>query len=198
MAITLTTINGTDSVAASRITINDNFSTVGNALNSVLSIVDIATGKIDNWNFGGANPTIESGDLIIHGTVGTGGISVLTGNVVTQNGNLVAGGTASSGYVELGLNSGVKIQKVTKNLTVGNIPTVDFAGVGGATGTTGSTGPIGYLTIPRQPEATITSIQNPQLGALVFDTTNMKVLVCTVTSATAGATGTWTVVGTQS
>ena len=48
MAITLTTINGTDSVASSRITINDNYSTIGNALNSVLSIVDIATGKIDN------------------------------------------------------------------------------------------------------------------------------------------------------
>ena len=49
MAITLTTINGTDSVASSRITINDNYSTIGNALNSVLSIIDIATGKIDNF-----------------------------------------------------------------------------------------------------------------------------------------------------
>ena len=198
MAITLTTINGTDSVASSRITINDNYSTIGNALNSVLSIVDIATGKIDNFNFGGSNTTIESGDLIIHGTAGTGGISVLTGNVVTQNGNIIAGGSSGSGYLELGLNSGVKIQKVTKNLTTGDIPTVDFSGAGGATGATDSAGSIAYLTIPRQPIATITSIQNPQLGALVFDTTNKKVLTCTVTSDTVGATGTWTVVGTQS
>lgn len=198
MAITLTTLNGTDSIAASRITINDNFSTIGDALNEVLSIIDIATGKIDNWNFGGSNPTIESGDVIVHGTVGTGGINVLSGNVITQNGNIIVGGTSGTGYVELGFNSGVKIQKVTKNLTVGNIPTIDFAGAAGSTGTTGSTGAIGYVTIPRQPLATIQSIQNPQLGALVFDSTNMKVLVCTGTTSATGGTGTWTVVGTQS
>jgi len=197
MAITLTTLNGTDSIAASRITINDNFSTIGDALNEVLSIIDIATGKIDNYNFGGSNPSIETGDVTIHGT-NTGGINVLSGNITTQNGNIVIGGISGGGYLEFGQSSGTKVQKVTKNLTIGNIPTLDFTGTNGATGTTGSTGNVGYFTVPRQTTSVIQSIQNPQLGALVFDSTLGKLKICTLTSATAGATGTWTVVGTQS
>jgi hypothetical protein len=192
MAITLTTLNGTDSIAASRITINDNFATIGDALNEVLSIIDIATGKIDNYNFGGSNPSIETGDVIIHGTVGSGGINVLSGNIITQNGNIIIGGNSGSGFLELGLNSGVKIQKFTKNLTVGNIPVIDFSGSAGVLGSTGATGAIGYLTIPRHPLSTIESIQNPQIGALVLDSTNMQVLVCTGTTSAVGATGTWT------
>jgi hypothetical protein len=192
MAITLTILNGTDSIAASRITINDNFATIGDALNEVLSIIDIATGKIDNYNFGGSNPSIETGDVIIHGTVGTGGINVLSGNIVAQNGNIVIGGNSGSGYLELGQNSGVRIQRITKNLSVGNIPTVDFSGSAGELGTTGSTGAIGYLTLPKQPLSTIQAIQNPQLGAIVFDSTNMEVLVCIGTTSATGATGTWT------
>ena len=43
MAISLTTLNGTDSIAASRITINDNFATISAAMNSLLQIIDIAT-----------------------------------------------------------------------------------------------------------------------------------------------------------
>ena len=192
MAITLTTLNGTDSIAASRITINDNFATIGDALNEVLSIIDIATGKIDNYNFGGSNPSIETGDVIIHGTVGSGGINVLSGNIIAQNGNIIIGGTSGSGYLELGLNSGVKLQKITKNLTVGNIPVIDFSGSNGALGATGATGAIGYLTLPRQPLSTIQAIQNPQLGAIVLDSTNMSVLVCTGTTSATGGTGTWT------
>jgi hypothetical protein len=192
MAITLTTLNGTDSIAASRITINDNFATIGDALNEVLSIIDIATGKIDNYNFGGSNPSIETGDVIIHGTVGTGGINVLSGNIIAQNGNVVVGGSSGSGYLELGLNSGVKIQKFTKNLTTGTLAALDISGSAGAIGTTGATGTVGYLTLPRQPLSTIQSIKNPQLGAIVFNTTNMSVLVCTGTTSATGGTGTWT------
>lgn len=191
MAITLTTMNGTDSIAASRITINDNFATISDALNEVLTIVDIATGKIDNYNYGGSNPSIETGDVIIHGTIGTGGINILSGNIITQNGNFIIGGTSGTGYLEIGLNSGVKLQKFTKNLTVGNIPSIDFSGSAGTTGLTGSTGIIGYFTLPRQTTAIIQSIQNPQLGAIVFDTSVMKAKICTITSSTIGATGTW-------
>ena len=43
MAITTTTIAGTDSLSGSRITINDNFKTLENALNSVLSAFDLYT-----------------------------------------------------------------------------------------------------------------------------------------------------------
>lgn len=195
MAISLTILNGTDSIAASRITINDNFSTISDSLNEILSIIDIATGRIDNWNFG-SNPLIETGSIIVRGTTAAGGINILSGGLITQNGNVVIGGTTGNGYLELGFNSGVKIEKFTKPLTTGNIPAIDFSGSGGVTGITGSTGVIGYLTIPRQPTTIITTIQSPQLGALVFDTTDMKLKVCTGTSA--GSTGTWTIVGTQS
>jgi hypothetical protein len=68
---------------------------------------------------------------------------------------------------------------------------MDFSGSVGALGSTGSTGTIGYLTLPRQPLSTINAIQNPQLGAMVFDSTNMSVLVCVGTTSAAGATGTW-------
>ena len=62
MAISLTTLNGTDSIAASRITLNDNFATIGSALNSLLSIIDIATGLIDNSSYG-SNNNIVTGAL---------------------------------------------------------------------------------------------------------------------------------------
>jgi hypothetical protein len=178
MAISLTTLNGTDSLASSRITINDNFSTVLDALNDVLSIIDIATGKINNYGYG-SNNDMETEDLIVRGSVG-GGISVITGDITLNNGNV---SVANSGYFEIGSGTGVKIEKITKNLTSGNIPTWNFSGVG----STGASGPIGYMTVPRLNTATIDDIQLPQLGALVYDIDTNELKVCTAS----GATGTW-------
>jgi hypothetical protein len=181
MAISLTTLNGTDSVAASRITINDNFNTVLDAMNDVLSIIDIATGKINNYGYG-SNNDMETEDLIVRGSTG-GGISVITGGIAVNAGNVVIG---NGGYFEIGSGSGARIEKITKNssTTVATYLTWNFSGVGA----TGGTGPMAYLTLPRKTTAEIQDIAQPQLGALVYDQTLNQVFVCTAS----GATGTWT------
>lgn len=177
MAISITPLLGTDSISSSRITVNDNLNTITDALNDVLSIIDIATGKINNYGYG-SNNDMETEDLTIRGSVG-GGISVISGNITVNNGNV-----AASGYFELGSGSGVQISKVTKNLTTGSIPTINVSG----DGSTGGTGPIGALVVPRLTTAVINDIRLPQLGSIVFDVSTLQLKVCTAS----GATGTWT------
>jgi hypothetical protein len=180
MAISLTTLNGTDSVAASRITINDNFNTVLDAMNDLLAIIDIATGKINNYGYG-SNNDMETEDLIVRGSTG-GGISVITGNINVNNGNVI-----TSGYFEIGAGTGARIEKI--NRTSFAIPSANYMtwNLSGS-GATGGTGPMTYVTLPRKATSEINDIVNPQLGALVYDTATNQVKVCTAS----GATGTWT------
>jgi hypothetical protein len=180
MAISLTTLNGTDSVAASRITINDNFNTILDAMNDLLSIIDIATGKINNYGYG-SNNDMETEDLIVRGSTG-GGISVITGGINVNNGNV-----AVSGYFEIGSGSGARIEKINKSsyaVPSANYMTWNLSGVG----TTGGTGTMSYMVLPRKSTAEINDIAAPQLGALVYDVSTNRVKVCTAS----GATGTWT------
>jgi hypothetical protein len=183
MAISLTTLNGTDSVAASRITLNDNFNTVLDAMNDLLSIVDIATGKINNYGYG-SNNDMETEDLIVRGSTG-GGISIITGNVTVNTGNVIIG---SNGYFEIGSGSGARIERINKNssTTVATYLTWNFSGIGA----TGGTGPMAYLTLPRKSTAEIFDIEEPQLGALVYDISTNQARLCIGSSA--GGTGTWT------
>jgi hypothetical protein len=185
MAITTTSINGTDSVSASRITINDNFSTIVDALNDVLSIIDIATGKINNYGYG-SNNDIETEDLIVRGSV-SGGISVISGNINVQNGNVVVGNT---NYFQVGSGTGnsVFLSKINKNLGTGTIPTVSFTGVG-TTGPTASD-PVGYVTVPRLTTADINAIQGPLEGSIVYDLSLKCFKGCTGSSSVAGGS-TW-------
>ena len=184
MAITLTTMNGTDSVASSRITINDNFNTLVSALNDVLAIIDISTGKINNFGYG-SNNDIETEDLIVRGSA-SGGISVITGNVNVSNGNVTLGG-----YVEFGASSGIKIEKITKNSysTSGTYTSLNFTGVG----TTGGASNVNYVSIPRVATiSTLNDIQYPELGAFVYNTTGGPgstgaLMVC----VESGVTGVW-------
>ena len=182
MAISTTTLNGTDSIAASRITINDNFNTIKSALNDLLSIVDIATGKINNYGYG-SNNDIETEDLIVRGSVG-GGISVLSGGITVSSGPIII----SSQYLQVGSGTNsVKMERVSKTYSGSStIPTVNFSG----NGATGGTGPIGYMTIPRMTTADINSIISPALGSLVYDTSLNTFKGCTGSSSNAGAS-TW-------
>lgn len=82
MAITTTDIKGTDSISASRITINDNVSTITEALNDVLSIVDIGTGRIDNTTYASLND-VKTKSITV---TGSGGIDVQAGKVVVPSG----------------------------------------------------------------------------------------------------------------
>lgn len=178
MAITLTTLNGTDSIAATRITINDNFATISAAMNSLLSIIDIATGLIDNTGYG-SNSNINTENLVV---TGTSGITVTSGNINITLGNLVLGGA-----IEFGSGSNIKIKKVSKNS--GTYQVLDMAGSTTTGGT--ATGSIGYVALPRMTTTNIKSIANPDLGAIVYDTAQNVLAYCVGTSGASGATGTW-------
>jgi hypothetical protein len=179
MAISITTLNGTDSVSSSRITINDNFTTVLSALNKVLNIIDISTGKINNSTFG-SNNDIETEDLVVKGS-SSGGITVQTGNVTLLGTSNI---TLTNGKITIG---SAPIERITKQLAgSATIPTLNISGVAA----TGGVGTVGYLTIPRLATSTIETITTPHLGSLVYDTTTNRLKVCTVS----GATGTWTAV----
>jgi hypothetical protein len=188
MAITITNLNGTDSVAASRITLNDNFNTITDALNDLLSIIDIATGKINNYGYG-SNNDMETEDLIVRGSVG-GGIDVISGNINVGNGNIIVGGTSGTGYLRIGTGTNsIYFEKVAKSLysTPSSYPTVNLSGIGA----TGGTGPVGYVTLPRLDLSTVKDIANPQIGSLVnvvnTGGTGCFLAICMET----GSTGLW-------
>lgn len=181
MAISTTTLKGTDSVSGSRITINENIKVIADALNEVLSIVDIATGKINNFGFG-TDSDIETEDLIVRGSTG-GGVSLITGNINVNNGNVYL-----SGFVEFGSGSSVKIEKNTLNFnsSAGTIDVFNISGTGG----TGASGAVGYLGLPKSDTTSIEDLEYPAIGALVYDiaegpTGALKVCVAS------GVTGTW-------
>ncbi len=180
MPIDLHEINGTDSISGSRLTINDNFAVVEDALNRVLQVVNIATGKISNYGFGSDND-LETEDLVVRGST-SGGVSVQTGSITVHNGNVLL-----SGYLEFGPGSGTKIERVVKNFSVGagNIPVFNVSG----TGSTGSTGSVGYLGLPRLSTAEITDIEYPAIGALVCDVSGATGVLKMCYAS--GVTGSW-------
>ena len=186
MPITTTTINGTDSVSASRITINDNFNTIIDALNDVLSIIDIATGKINNYGYGSNNDT-ETNNLVVRGS---SGISVTTGPINVQSGNVIIGGVGN-GLLQVGSGTNaIYFEKVTKQGYVSvatNYPTVNLSGIADAEGA----GPIGCVTLPRMTLEMIKDIKYPAIGSVVnvinAGGTGCYPVVCTES----GNTGTW-------
>lgn len=187
MAISLTTLNGTDSIAASRITINDNFATVGSAINSLLSIIDIATGLIDNSSFG-SNNNIVTGNLTSNGSTG---ITITTGSLAISTGNITLGGR-----IEFGAGTNVILKRSLHNLSSGSIYVLDVAGYTGTAAGATAPGFVGHFVIPRQTTATIKDIQNPELGSLVYDTTQNALAYCVGTTTAIGFTGTWVKIST--
>lgn len=182
MAISITTLNGTDSVSSSRITINDNFTTVLSALNKILNIIDISTGKINNKIAGLSNPDIETEDLTVKGST-NGGITVESGNITLTN---AASIILNTGKISLGGISGSSLVNINKTSGATNLPTLNVSGISA----TGGASTVGYLTIPRLATSVIQAITTPHTGSLVYDITTSKLLVCTAS----GATGTWTAV----
>jgi len=87
MAVSTTTIAGTDSLSGSRITINDNFSTLEDALNSVLSAFDIVSGRFDNSLYGSANDILTNG-IVINGTGLTDALTINGGNINSLLGDI--------------------------------------------------------------------------------------------------------------
>ena len=95
MAISVTTLQGTSSIAADRITINDNFATVVEGINNLLGILDTTTGKFDNTGVG-SNSVIVTEGL----TVTTDGIDVTAGDLGLDAGNILL--NADGSYIQFG------------------------------------------------------------------------------------------------
>lgn len=182
MAIQLTTINGTDSIAATRITINDNFATLSDAVNSVLQIVNISTGFLDNVSAGWSNPKINTGSL-----TSVGEINSQTGDIIAYQGNLRLGVNA---FIEFGNGSNIKVSRYTKYTGPGGSSTISVLNFASNAGLTGP-GLVGALVLPRQTTTDIKAIINPDLGSIVYDTAQNAVAYCVGTSSGIGATGTW-------
>lgn len=163
MAITLIKISPKLSIQNLATVLTDNFNIIEESINDVISIVNIGTGKFDNSGYGTDN-NIKTGNIE---AIGTNGISITLGNLSLAVGRIIMSGSASR--IEIGTN--VKFERITLNLSVGTIDTIDLSGTSGAlTGT----GPVGPIHLPRLDNATILDIQTPIPGMLVWDDTNSK------------------------
>lgn len=98
MSIQVTTLKGTNSIAADRITINDNFSITKDAINELLGIIDTTTGEFDNTGVG-ANSTVTTEGI----TVTINGIEVQAGDITINNGNIIL--APNSKYIQFGADS---------------------------------------------------------------------------------------------
>ena len=120
MAVTTTTIAGTDSLSGSRITINDNFKTLEDALNSVLSAFDIVSGRFDNSAYGSANDILTNG-MVINGTGLTNALNINFGNLNLQAGNITL---PLANWITIG--NDLKLNNTNVATLTGNYPTWDL------------------------------------------------------------------------
>jgi len=165
MAVTTTTIAGTDSLSGSRITINDNFKTLENALNSVLSAFDIVSGRFDNSVYGSANDIITNG-ITINGSALTNALVVNNGNINLLLGDVKVG-TTYGFYV----GSLLQLDKYSLGLTAagGTYPTWDMRSPGGTSDT------VGGVVLPHLTAIGFTSVAGgiaggatPANGTMIF------------------------------
>ena len=108
MAITITTLQGTSSLSADRITLNDNFKINTDAINNILGVVDTSTGLIDNTGVS-TNNVIKTEGLTTSGS-NNNGIEVQTGNVNITLGSFKA--TTNGSYLQLGADGSKIIDTV--------------------------------------------------------------------------------------
>jgi hypothetical protein len=159
MAVTTTTIAGTDSLSGSRITINDNFKTLEDALNSVLSAFDIVSGRFDNSLYGSANDILTNG-MVINGTGLTNALNINSGNINLVSGNITL---PLANSIFIGNNLKLNNQDIPL-LTSGNFPTWDFRDPGATSDV------VGGMILPNLTGAGFTAMDPAQIpnGTLVF------------------------------
>tara|TARA_B110000444_G_C18762929_1_gene558516 strand:+ start:271 stop:795 length:525 start_codon:yes stop_codon:yes gene_type:complete len=161
MAITITTLQGTNSLSADRITLNDNFKINTDAINNILSIVDTTTGLIDNTGVS-TNNVIKTEGLTTSGSANNG-IEVQTGNINITAGSFKA--TTNGSFLELGADNSKIIDTVLPVGTGGPSP----SHIIGATGFIGIQ--ISEMTTTERTAVTLTST-SPKI--ITFDTTDSK------------------------
>ena len=158
MAITVKTLQGSNSLSADRITINDNFKINTNAINNLLGIINTTTGKFDNTGIGADN------------TITTDGITIKTSGLDIQGGDI----NVEDGVIKL-LTDGSSIELGSDNSKI--IDTLVSIGASGPN----SNHVVGFenfiaLEIPRM---TTLELTNVILGAtgpnlITFDSTANK------------------------
>ena len=147
MAVTTTTIAGTDSLSGSRITINDNFKTLEDALNSVLSAFDIVSGRFDNSLYGSANDILTNG-IVINGTGLANALTLNRGNLQLLNGDITL---PLANHLQIG--NLLRLNNVNVPLVgPGDYPTWDLRDPGPTVNT------IGGVVLPRLDAAGYTAI----------------------------------------
>ena len=162
MAVTTTSIAGTDSLSGSRITINDNFKTLEDALNSVLSAFDIVTGSFNNATYGSSNDITTNG-IQIQGNGLTDSLAITSGDINVQNGSIKLAATKN-----LLIGSQLQLEdNVISLTTTGSYPSWDLRG---ATKTQDNTGGVVLpsLTASGFDNIDVTVGNQPPIGTLVF------------------------------
>ncbi len=149
MAVTTTAIAGTDSLSGSRITINDNFKTLEDALNSILSAFDIVSGRFDNSSYGSANDMLTNG-LTIFGNSLTDALLINLGDI-----NMVTGNIKLSATSHLLIGSYLELDQfdLPETTTPGALPTWDLRSPGE------TADEVGGLILPR-----LTGTMFPSIG----------------------------------
>ncbi len=162
MAVTTTAIAGTDSLSGSRITINDNFKTLEDALNSILSAFDIVSGRFDNSSYGSANDILTNG-LTINGTSLTDALLINSGDLNMVNGNIKL---AETSHLVIGSLLELAQFNLEETSTPGSYyPTWDLRDPGATTDT------VGGVVLPRLTGAGFSAVgptSSIPLGTLVM------------------------------
>jgi hypothetical protein len=153
MAISVTVLQGTSSISADRITINDNFATVVDGINNLLGILDTTTGKFDNTGVG-ANSVIVTEGL----TVTLDGIDIVVGDLGLDAGNVIL--NADESYIQLGSAGSQLAEKIFPKVSSGNFSGLDIS-------------LFDLVKLPKKTTAEIADIDTANLegGELVYDST---------------------------
>lgn len=171
MAITFNYVSNNTTVQALGSLLNGNYDIIKDTMNKLLNVIDISTGNINNSTFASGNSTTTA-NLTSTGLIG---VTINLGNLTVSTGNVKLTGTSS----RLEIGTTIKLERISKNLTVGTTDVLDLSGTSGAL--TGD-GTISGIVLPRMNVGTILDITNPIEGLLVWDTTNKVVKVYDGTS----------------
>jgi hypothetical protein len=189
--ISVTEIQGYDSISASRLTINDNFSVISDAVNGVLTLFNTSAGTIDLTSIGtgsiSAKALTISSTSTINGTLNVSGTTSLT--------NVLSTGTLTVNQI---LFSGASYIFL-RELKASGSNTLTGINIYGVTGGTGSNtisiktnGTFDYMVMPRvATKSDLLNLQNPHVGTIAYIIGTTSIALCVGTSNTPGATGSW-------
>ena len=186
--ISITEIQGYDSISSSRLTINDNFNIISDSINSVLGVLNVETGAFDLSAL--SSGSLQAKTLNITSQASISGSLNVTGNT-TVTGDLQVGGKVKTSNILLGSTSSI-LPDSNGGLNL-------YGATGTSSISTKVTGTFDYVVLPKVSSlTTLLALQNPHVGTLAYSIGGTALYLCISTSSTPGATGTWVKVSTTS